>query len=148
MATRRKNPGRKPAPANEYEADELRMHIDNTRRLYDMKRAVELSLLRKARAGKYSSVLAPKAFLYVVTAGAKDYRREYGADDPRSFNPATRLMAAKDFVKEFEGEMEFREAIGRQRNPARRRTTAARRRAANPARKRTAAPRRRSRKGR
>lgn len=111
---------RKAAPANEYEADELQMHIDNTRRLYDQKRAIELLLLRKVKAGKYSHALAPKAFLYVAEAGAKDYRREYGADDPRSFNPATRLVVAKAFVREFEAEHDIKVA-----NPAKRRMTMA-----------------------
>jgi hypothetical protein len=121
---------RKPAPANEYEADELRMHIDNTRKLYDQKRAIEMLLLRKVKAGKYSHALAPKAFLYVAEAGAKDYRREYGADDPRSFNPATRMMAAKEFVREFEGESEFRDAGGKRiANPSRKRKSTAKRKA-------------------
>lgn len=130
-----KKPTRKPAPANEYEADELQLHIDNTRRLYDQKRAIEMLLLRKVKAGKYSHTLAPKAFLYVAEAGAKDYRREYGADDPRSFNPATRLMVAKAFVREFEAEHDIKVA-----NPAKKRARKA------PARK--PAKRRSTRKGR
>lgn len=121
------NPARKTAPANESEADELRMHIDNTRRLYDQKRAIEKSLLRKVKVGKYNHALAPKAFLFVTTEGAKDYRREYGGDASASFTPATRLMAAKEYVREFEGEQEFRDAKGVHRNPSPRRKAPAKR---------------------
>lgn len=124
---------RKPAPANEAEAYELQLHIDNTARLYRFKREVENSLLRKVKSGKYNHALAPKAFLYVVDEGARDYRKENRMVG--GFGPATRLMVAKDFVRHFEGKEEFREAGGKRvANPSRKRKAAAKR---NPARSMT-----------
>lgn len=111
---------RKPAPANEAEAYELQLHIDNTARLYNFKREIERSLLRKVKSGKYNHALAPKAFLYVVDEGARDYRKENRMVG--GFNPATRLMVAKSFVRHFEGEEEFSDAGGKRvANPSRKR---------------------------
>ena len=117
------------APANDAEAYELRLHVDNTSRFYFQRRAVEDSLLRKVKAGKYNHALAPKAFLYVVDAAARDYRKENRMVG--GFNPATRMMVAKDLVDGFEGEFDVKVA-----NPSRKRKPAAKR---NPARRMTMA---------
>jgi hypothetical protein len=107
------------APANDAEAYELRLHVDNTSRFYFQRRAVEDSLLRKVKAGKYNHALATKAFLYVVDAAARDYRKENRMVG--GFSPATRMMVAKDLVDGFEGEFDVKVA-----NPSRKRKTAKR----------------------
>ena len=55
-------PAKRPiAPANEAEAYELHLHLDNTERLYRQRLAIEDLLRRKALKGKYDGSLAPKA---------------------------------------------------------------------------------------
>ena len=117
------------APANEVEADELLLHIDNVERLYRQRLAIEDMLRRKALKGKYDGALAPKAFLYVVDVGARDYRKENRMVG--GFNPATRLLVAKDLTRRFEGEFEqlsHHASNKRMANPSRRRKSAAKRR--------------------
>lgn len=138
VASRRKKSTRRPvrrnapraAVGNEAEARELELWIDNTRKLYDRKRAAEEALLKKVRSGRYDHALAPKMFMYVVAEGAKDYQREFG-QMTGGFRPATRMMVAKAFVKGFEGESEFREAKASARAPKARKRPAAKRNSAS-----------------
>jgi hypothetical protein len=118
-------PAKRPiAPANEAEAYELHLHLDNTERLYRQRLAIEDLLRRKALKGKYDGSLAPKAFMYVVDEGARHYRKENRMVG--GFNPATRMLVAKDFTRRFEDEFaQLSHHAGNKRmaNPAKRKAS-------------------------
>ena len=92
------------APANRDEAYELLLHIYNTEGFYRQMLVIDSAMRRKGMKGKYDGSLAPKAFLYVVDAAARDYRKENSMVG--GFNPATRLMVAKQLTQRFENDFE------------------------------------------
>lgn len=111
--TTRRNPPRS-GPADEHAATELVLYAENDYDLYrQMKRPIELNLIKKFRAGKYDRELAVKLWTYLTDAAAKRYAKEFASPSEwnRIFTPATRRMAAIEMRDTFEPEMKI-EAAG------------------------------------
>lgn len=95
-------------------SSELVLYIDNTGELYPQRRAILKSLATKKRKGVYDAELGKRAFLRLVTAGAKRYVKELRIDQPwnRAFTVADRDEAAADYERHFRssyanGELEY-----------------------------------------
>ena len=90
-------------------ARELELYIDNTQQHYRQKVAIFQNLQKKIKRGKFDRALAIKGLMHVVDAGARAYTKEHGSPGARPrdmFDRATRTMVAKEFLEEFEAEIE------------------------------------------
>lgn len=109
-----------------WEVEELVLYIRNDSEIYDRyTKPTVINLARKLNKGIFDKELAVKAFLYVVDAGVRKYRKEFNAEDGYEqfrFNPATREDAAKklldmemelieDKAEDLKGNKEFKEAV-------------------------------------
>lgn len=104
---KRKNPSRG-APADSTAAQELTLFAENDGDLYrQMRRPIELNLLKKYTKKTYSSALAVKAWTHFADTAAKKYAKEFAS--PREWNiiftPATRKLAAEFMATAWEREM-------------------------------------------
>jgi len=87
------------------ESVELQIYIDNDRRLYDQKFAIQKNLATKFARGIYSHTLAPQAFAHVIERGAREYAKEFGSSEKewnRIFSKKDRDDLAGYFTDEFE----------------------------------------------
>ncbi len=82
---------------------ELTLYIDNTQRLWKVKRDVWARLARRKVKQDYDSELAVRAFMYVANQGAKAYVREQKMSEKWStaFPAADRKCVATQYEKEF-----------------------------------------------
>lgn len=107
--TVRRNPPRS-GPADEHAATELVLFAENDANLYrQMKRPIELNLIKKFKAGKYNRELAVKLWMYLADEAAKRYAIQFASPNEwnRIFTPATRRMAAVEMRDTFEPEMKI-----------------------------------------
>ena len=88
---------------DETAADELILYLDNERDLYEQKRAIAASLLRKMRRGGYVHSRAADAWEYVVENAARKYAREFASprDWSRIFSVPTRRLAAQELADRY-----------------------------------------------
>lgn len=97
---------------DEHAATELSLYIENEYSLIgapnSIGKSIDANLRKKIAAGTYDQRLAPKAWLYLIEAGAKKYTKELGGG---SFNLATRMQVAKDFAIAWEQENLQREPL-------------------------------------
>lgn len=84
--------------------DELDLWIDNTQPLYRKKLDVTKRLVKLKKGGHYDRRKAPKAFLPVVDAAAKDYHQHFPEQSRWNydFDRPTRRRVADAMVEEFE----------------------------------------------
>jgi len=87
---------------------ELVLYTENDSELYQQRFVpIAKNLSRKWQNGTYDSELAAKAWMYLVTDGAKKYAQEFG--DPNTwyeyFPPNIRMMAAQQFAEQWEAEL-------------------------------------------
>lgn len=87
----------KAAGADSVAARELLLTTENEYSLYPQHQAIEKSLLRKIKSGRYDHSKAWKAWQYWMDAGAKLYVKQYGG----SFSPATRATAAREYADQW-----------------------------------------------
>lgn len=112
--------------SDSWEVEELVLYIKNDSELYDRyTKPNVINLARKLNKGIFDKDIAVKAFLYVVDAGVRKYRKEFKAEDGYEqfrFNPATREAAAKELLdlymeeiedkaEDLKGNKEFKEAV-------------------------------------
>jgi len=95
---------------DEHAATELSLYIDNEFSLIgaanSIGKSIDANLRKKVANGSYDSALAPKAWEYLIEAGAKKYSKEYstGNDWSKIFSAATRRKVAQDFARAWEQE--------------------------------------------
>ena len=102
-------------PANEIEARELHLFIDNDYQLYKQQYLPILKMLTKRKLnGSYDSEKAIKAFENLAYTGAKKYRHDYHTlGKPMivgligGFTPATRRLTAIALRDQYEREYEL-----------------------------------------
>jgi hypothetical protein len=84
-------------------SDELILYTDNDSRMYGMKKAHWLNLLKKKRKGVYEAEKGRKAFMHLANAGAKAYAKEHGrvSEWHRMFPMDDRREAAKHWEQQF-----------------------------------------------
>lgn len=106
-----RNPPRGGA-ADEHAATELVLYAENDADPYrQMRRPIELNLIKKYKAGKYNRELAVKLWGYLADEAAKRYAKEYGSNFSYAdrwnvmFTPATRRLAATEMRDTWENEM-------------------------------------------
>lgn len=90
---------------DEHAANELTLHIDNTYRFYQTRRAIERALARRLAKRTYDPAKGPKAFRYLVDEAARSYSREYAdgvADAKRLFPGSLRDKVAQTYAERFE----------------------------------------------
>ena len=83
------------------EAAELINYMDNTDILYPQRVAIEKSLNRKIKAGKFDPNKSVKLWLYWVENGAKEYCKDYGGTWHVIFSTKIRLEAATYIANNF-----------------------------------------------
>lgn len=91
-------------------ATELVLYIENDSDLYrGITTSIMKNLLRKMAAGKYNHSMAPRAWEYVVEAGAKKYAKEYsvGSDWHTMFPASLRRSVAKELADSFRDEVDL-----------------------------------------
>lgn len=90
--------------------DELKISIENDRKLYDQKIIpIVKNLQKKIKSGKYDHKLAPKLWMGLVELGAKEYQKQYGSDDIKwsdAFPKAVRMAVAQEFADEYKAELD------------------------------------------
>ncbi len=89
-----------------HEARELVLWVENTERFWRQMMAIFHLLAKKRDKEIYDPRKAPKAFVGLLEAAAKDYIREFGS--PRDqwfklFTPIDRREAAQELVETFDG---------------------------------------------
>jgi hypothetical protein len=95
---------------DEQAATELSLYIENEYSLIgaanSIGKSIDANLRKKVANGSYDSALAPKAWEYLIEAGAKKYSKEYSAgnDWSKIFSAATRRKVAQDFARAWEQE--------------------------------------------
>ncbi len=92
-------------------ARELQLFVDNDRQIYTRRMMpIFKNLMSKRAAGKYDPKLATKLFMYAMDDGAKAYVKMHdapGAKWNKVFDKQTRMMAADNARREFEGEADL-----------------------------------------
>jgi hypothetical protein len=96
------------------EAVELQIVIDNDEPLYRQKLAIWKNLLSKVEYGDYGPDRAPQAFAYLVDAGAKRAKAEFGG----SYSKSDRDDLAGYYADEFEIENSIGTKIGDSSSPS------------------------------
>lgn len=96
--------------ANSIDARELQLYGENDSSLYTQRqKPIEQNLLRKMRAGTYSSAAAVKAWRYWADDAAKRYTKEFGTPGPHgsfgTFDASTRDLVARSMRDGFEAEV-------------------------------------------
>lgn len=81
---------------------DLGLYIENTAELYPQKQAIIENLKKKIASGEYSPDLAAKAWLHWVDAGAKQYAKELGSEESKSFTPKIKQEIAKELADYYE----------------------------------------------
>ncbi len=97
---------RRREPVDVGEASELKLTMENDSRLHPARQNIERALIKRKKNGTYDPAKAPKAFMWWVDLGAKQYKKEFGYPDydRKSFNKPTRELVAEEFAREFETE--------------------------------------------
>lgn len=104
---KRKNPSRG-APADSTAAQELTLFAENDGDLYrQMRKPIELNLLKKYVKGTYNSELAVVAWTHFADAAARKYAKEFATPQEWNaiFSPATRKLAARYMAGTWEQEL-------------------------------------------
>ena len=83
-------------------ADELKLFIDNDSGINRQIESIIKNMVVKMAQGKYDEKQAPKAFMYAVDSGSKQYKKEFGDD----FDKPTRMYVAQEMAKEYQDEIE------------------------------------------
>lgn len=98
-----------PAEVDEHAVRELSLYIENDSDIYRQHTMpVFKNLSRKWRRGTFDASKAPKAFSYVVEAGAKKYHKEFGGGGswhhtfPKPVRDTVAQAMAAEFVQEAE----------------------------------------------
>lgn len=86
-------------PVDETALHELDLYAENESSLYNQKKAILANIARKKKSGKYNHALAPKLWMYWVTAAAHAYNKEFGGS---SFNKNTRMALAKELAERYQ----------------------------------------------
>ena len=100
-----------------YEAEELKLYIDNNSNLYKQRYIPILkNLSHQKKRNKFNKSMAVKAFMYLVDDGTRKYTREFGGNPKDVFSKSKRTELAKEYVNEFESifknkEYDFMEQI-------------------------------------
>jgi len=84
-------------PSAERKAHELLLFLDTTGSLYKNKQQVARMLAARRKNGTYDHKLAPKAWVWVANAAAKQYVREMGPSPTaytKMFPPVVRMAVA------------------------------------------------------
>lgn len=85
--------------------EQLQIYIDNDYALYQQKSAIEKMLKRRLAKGTYDPKKAPKAFMWVVDAGAQKYCKEFRCSVRTTFpKRVVREPVAEDYARTFEAE--------------------------------------------
>ena len=83
---------------------ELKMFIDNDADLYRQRLIpIVKNIQKKMKSGKYDHKKAPKAWMYLVTDGAKKYSKEFPGV---KFNKQEKETVAQEFADEYKDEIE------------------------------------------
>jgi len=99
----RRNPPRS-GPTDEHAATELVLFAENDGDLYrQMKRPIELNLIKKLKNGTYKHALAVKAWTNFADTAAKKYAKEFASAREWNliFTPATRRLAGQEMADTF-----------------------------------------------
>ena len=89
-------------------AKELQLYIENDQKLYRQVESIVKNIQRKMKSGKYDHKKAPKLWMYVVDAGAKQYHKEYGTPGDKwtkMFDKQTRQAVAETMADEYRDEI-------------------------------------------
>jgi len=90
-------------------AKELQLYIENDQKLYRQVESIVKNIQRKMKSGKYDHKKAPKLWMYVVDAGAKQYHKEHGTPGDKwtkMFDKQTRQAVAETMADEYRDEIE------------------------------------------
>lgn len=97
-----------PVDADEHAARELYLYITNDGALMRQQgEPIHKNLITKKARGIYKTALAVKLAMYLMDNGAKKYAKEFGGTWNNMFSKATRELAAKEFIEDFEGEAKY-----------------------------------------
>jgi hypothetical protein len=86
------------------EARELELYLENTHRLYRMRRSADVTLMRHVCRGKFDRTKAARAYRPVVDEAARSYAAEFStgrADARHIFSRTDRDEVAEGFTREF-----------------------------------------------
>jgi len=94
-------------PQSEFDHDaamELRIWVENSSDLYQLKEQIVTNLLKKTQRDIYDPSKAPRAWSHFLELGAKSYAREFATPSDWSmiFTKATRDAVAADLTVEFQ----------------------------------------------
>jgi len=95
------------------EQKDLEIYIDNEEPLYRQKLAIHKSLDAKVKSGRFDKTKAPKAFSYMVDAGARKYAKEFGGSVRTMFPKSDRDAVAREYTKEYMSERGLKGLKGR-----------------------------------
>jgi len=87
-------------------ANELELYVDNTWELQNQMKSIRKNLLLKIVKGRYDHTKAPLLWQYLVDAGAKQYKKEFGTEGSHIFNLTTRKEVAKELANSFVREVQ------------------------------------------
>ena len=90
-------------------AKELQLYIENDQKLYRQVESIVKNIQRKMKSGKYDHKKAPKLWMYVVDAGAKQYHKEHGTPGDKwtkMFDKQTRQAVTETMADEYRDEIE------------------------------------------
>jgi len=91
-----------------YTAQDLFLYISSDRDLHSQNIIpIRKNLVNKMEKGIFDFEKSVKLWMHLVDAGAKKYNVEFGPDDAKVFDRATRLAVAEELAKEFVTEYEL-----------------------------------------
>ena len=92
----------------DWAAKELQLYIESDQKLYRQVESIVKNIQRKMKSGKYDHKKAPKLWMYVVDAGAKQYVKEMGSPGDKwtkMFDKQTRQAVAETMADEYRDEI-------------------------------------------
>jgi hypothetical protein len=89
------------AELDEHAIIELSLYIENNADLDKQDKSIESMLITKVEHGKYQQDLAPKAYQYLIDAGAKRYIDEFGGSVATTFSKEDRTALATHYAAHF-----------------------------------------------
>ena len=102
------------AQADKQSARELELACENygpstSRTIADQRSAIRAGMIKKMKKGTYSASAAPKGWMHLVNACAKQYAKEHShpSDWNHIFNAPTRRLVAEAYADEFESEYKY-----------------------------------------
>lgn len=96
---------KKNLPYNEAQAYELKVHIENSSKLYKSRKIPIYKNLNKKKDNKtYTSDKAEKSFYNLANDGAKDYSKTYANGEKGIFTKGDKQEVAREMEKQYSSE--------------------------------------------